>query len=390
LNTADITSLLTDSERLGDQGFVDTLLDTIRKSGIPASEATKKIDIALSTFRQLWDGSEAQNLPVLENLAESYSRLGGYQKAEELFGEAIALAASGENQQQEADCLRKLGRVKRLQNRWDEALADTQSAHKLFDALNDDLGIARCCQAEGVIHRQRGNYQDAADAYSRALEIGENLGHTSMIHAASTNLAIVDLMKGAYDKAASGFQQSLLTAREMGSEISTCRAYHNLGLCYTFTESWQDALDNYERALEISERIGLMDMAWKSYVQKEHVHLSMQDASLAATYCARALDISEEIGTPLGKANVYRVMGRLVGDRGDYTTGTSILNQGLEIFRSYEDPLGEGEILREIGELERDQDRVDVSNQTLQTAIEIFERIGTSGEVDRTRAILAN
>lgn len=390
MNTADFNALLRDADRLGDQGFVDELLDAIRRSGIPASEATKRIDLALSTFRQLWDATDESSVSVLANLAESYARLGGLQKSERLYTEVIDLADSLDDRPQAADAKRKRGRVRRRQNRWQEALEDTEAARESFVALGDDLGIARCRQAEGIIHRERANYAGAREAYEHALEAGERLDHASLIHASTTNLAIVDLMIGAYDIALTGFEHSLLKARELGSETSECRAYHNLGLCHTFRESWYEALDNYEKSLEISERIGLMDMAWKSYVQKGHVYLSLRDSTLAATYCARALDISEEIGTPLGKANAYRVLGRLVGERGDYATGSSILHQGLEIFRTFEDALGEGEVLREIGELQQMRDGVDTGNQTLQTAIDIFERIGARGEVDRTRALLEN
>jgi tetratricopeptide (TPR) repeat protein len=390
LNTADLTSLLKDSDRLGDQGFVDELLDAIRRSGMPTSEATKRIDLALSTFRNLWTGSDEASVPVLANLAESYARLGGLEKAETLYTEVIALASAVDDKPQSADALRRRGRTKRRQNRWQAALEDTEAARAAFVALGDDLGIARCLQAEGIIHREQANFEGARAAYANALETGERLDHAPLIHASTTNLAIVELMVGAYDNALAGFEHSLIKARELGSESSECRAYHNLGLCHTFRESWGEALDNYEKSLEISERTGLLDMAWKSYVQKGHVYLSLKDSTLAATYCARALDISEEIGTPLGKANAYRVLGRLVGERGDYATGTSILNQGLAIFQSYQDPLGEGEVLREIGELQLERDGADAGNQTLQTAIDIFERIGAQGEVDRTRALLAN
>lgn len=87
MNTADLNSLLKNASRLGDQGFVDELLDEVRRSGIPAAEATKRIDMALSTFRELWDGREESNIAVLGNLAESYARLDGYGKAEALYSE---------------------------------------------------------------------------------------------------------------------------------------------------------------------------------------------------------------------------------------------------------------------------------------------------------------
>jgi tetratricopeptide (TPR) repeat protein len=179
-------------------------------------------------------------------------------------------------------------------------------------------------------------------------------------------------------------------AKSIQRAESIARAYHNLGICYSFKESWQEALDAYEHSLEVSERIGLLETAGKSYVQKGHVYLCLKDVTLAATYCAKALDIADEIGRPLGRANAFRVLGRLIGERGDYITGMNVLEQGLEIFRQFENPLGEAEIMREIGTLQLNRDTSDRGNQTLQNALSIFERIGARGEVARTRSLLAN
>lgn len=387
MNSADLNTILADSERLGEQGIVDELLDAVRRGGTSASDASRKIDLALSTFRELWSEPNESSLAVLSNLAESYARLGGFGKADSLYTEVLELGEQLDEPLLLADARRKRGRVRRRQNRWEDALADTEQARRTFVDLGDDLGIARCRQAEGIIHRERANYESAREAYAHALEAGERLDHAALIQASTANLAIVDLMIGEYDLALTGFEQALVKSQELGNAVSECRAYHNLGLCHTFREVWVEALDNYENSLAISERIGLMEMAWKSYVQKAFVYLQLKDSSLAATYCARALDISEEIGTPLGKANVYRVLGRLVGERGDYVTGSSILKQGLDIFRNYDDALGEGEILREIGELEQARSGEN-ADQALQSAIDVFERIGARGEVDRTRAIL--
>ena len=115
MSTAYITSLLENTERHGDQGFVDELLGEIRKSGIPASEATRRIDLALSTFRELWDAQESANRAVLANLAKSYARLGGLKQAVDLYMEVISLAESIADRSREADGYRKLGRVKRRQ-----------------------------------------------------------------------------------------------------------------------------------------------------------------------------------------------------------------------------------------------------------------------------------
>ena len=91
---------------------------------------------------------------------------------------------------------------------------------------------------------------------------------------------------------------------------------------------------------------------------------------------------------PLGTADAYKILGRLMGDRGGFATGMSLLEQSLALFREYDNPLGEAETIREIGELERAHGEIETGNATLRQAIDIFERIGARGEIDRTRAII--
>jgi tetratricopeptide (TPR) repeat protein len=202
LNTADVTSLLENSERLGHEGVVSELLEAIRRSGISTSEAIQRIDLALSTFREFWVASGGLDLAILTNLGESYERLGGLRQAEALYREVIDGTEGSDLATLRANNYRKLGRLKRRQGQWQEALEAVQAAREIFEPLGDEVGSARCRQVEGAIQWSRGDGAAARASFEYALEIAERRDVASLTLASCMSLGLVDLLSGDYDQGA--------------------------------------------------------------------------------------------------------------------------------------------------------------------------------------------
>ena len=181
MNTSDVSSLLENSKRLGHEGVVSELLEAIRRSGISTSEAIERIDLALSTFREFWIAGGGTDLAILTNIAESYERLGSPSQAETLYREVIDGAEAPDLAPLLADNYRKLGRLKRRQGHWQEAINAIQAAREIYERLDDELGSARCRQVEGAIQWSRGDGTAARASFEYALEIAEKKDVVSLI-----------------------------------------------------------------------------------------------------------------------------------------------------------------------------------------------------------------
>ena len=391
MNTSELSRLLQNVEELGRDDVVDQLLDVVRRDHIPAAEAVRQIDRAMQTFRRVWENQPegiSPNIRIVLNLAESYESLGGFEQAMASYDEALGVARAEEDQEAEADILRKIGRVCRKQSRWDDALGHISQSRAIHESLSNDLGIATCRVSEGIVHYERGDYLSAREAYRFALEIGETLGNRRISASASLNLGILENIAGNFEQATANFGEALTAAQQESYTVLEGRAYHNLGMCGISREDWPAALDAFERALEISEGIGDLALAASSYAQKAHVYLHLNDRTLSAAYCTRALDIFQEVDRPLGKAEALRILGRLVGSGGGHRTGRDLLDESLDLFVRFENPLGEAEVRREIGKLEVERGNTDQARVHLSQAVGIFDRLGARVDVERTQLLI--
>lgn len=386
-----IEKLIREFAAEGEAASLTSLLGTLNRRDIPASEAIGQTDRVLETFRQLGTiGTEdGRDLQLLGAIAQTYEFHGGLEKAYGLYGECLEAGRRSGDDASVADTLWKMGRVERKRNRWERALEHLNESADLHAAAGNTLGLARCRIAQGNVYWERGDLDAAAAAFGDALDAGEQNDDRSIVADASNNLGILATIRGDFDQAEVRFASATSNYEQLDNRRALARVHHNLGMGHLARRSWDAALDAFETSLEVSLDTGNLRLAGSTFVQKAAVYVELGDAEVATRYCARALDIFQEVDYPLGQAEVLKLLGRISTIRENWATAEGLLQESLRICTDYGSSLGAAEARRELGLLSRARGRGQEAQRLLEEALSGFEALGAQHDAHRTQDLLS-
>ena len=138
--------------------------------------------------------------------------------------------SSGSAQRETAAGYHNLGMLAEARGDYDEAARQYQRALDIFEQLRDQAGMASTYHQLGILAQYRGDYDEAARQYQRALDIFEQLRDQASSAASYQNLGILALLREDYDEATRQYQRTLAINERIGNQAGTAKAYHQLGV----------------------------------------------------------------------------------------------------------------------------------------------------------------
>ncbi len=122
-------------------------------------------------------------------------------------------------------------------------------------AANDKLFFNKLTIAEGTLHFLSGDYKNAQQLYTSALEASQKLNDKQNEITALVNLGIIYDLNGNTKKARNNFLKGLSIAEKINDHELQAFALSELGVSYTFTGEMIDAKNNYLKSYELYELI---------------------------------------------------------------------------------------------------------------------------------------
>ena len=107
----------------------------------------------------------------MQLLGQTYANSGQYQRAEALYGQAIAFAETSHYLQVQAKALVGLGELARQQQDWAGAIAPLQTALGLFEDLGARSDLAEAHYQCGLTHQAQGAIEMAQTHFQRAIQL---------------------------------------------------------------------------------------------------------------------------------------------------------------------------------------------------------------------------
>ncbi|HZF55871.1 MAG TPA: CHAT domain-containing tetratricopeptide repeat protein [Polyangiaceae bacterium] len=174
---------------------------------------------------------------------------------------AVSLERQAEAALAAGDSERALAIYRDAAERWRKA-----GQHKILAATLDN--IAR-------IHKDRGDFDLAVDAWQQALSVAKFIQDTDTVLRTLGNLGMAYSAWGRYPEALDLYQQSLDLAKTLKHEPSVARIYNNIGAVYRQWGKLDQAIEHYEKALAIDRRL------------KDEAAIATRTANIATVYMDR-------------------------------------------------------------------------------------------------------
>ena len=214
---------------------------------------------------------------------------------------------------------------------YDEAARQYQRALDISTRLRDQEGMASVYHNLGILASQRGDYGEAARQYQRALDINERIDNQARIAAGHDQLGILARRRGDYAEAARQYQRALDINERLGNQAELAAGYQNLGVLAKVRGDYAEAARQTQRALDINERLGNQAEMAAGYNNLGALAQLRGDYDQAASHFQRALDIRERLGDQAGMAAGYHNLGALAQLRGDYDEAARQYQRAIDI-----------------------------------------------------------
>jgi DNA-binding CsgD family transcriptional regulator len=187
------------------------------------AEAARYLEAALSLLDRQRDRGDSSSgvregrREVLEDLARALSRMGSYDRAVPLWGEARTLALEEGNLDAAAESLRRIGIIRSYQGdpagaveEYDRILAEPAGA------LSPGL-VARTRLRRGVALEELGRLEDARGELEDVLEMAQDLDDPLILAQAHRALVLLHLWTADPHRVRTHGEQALVLARDSGS-----------------------------------------------------------------------------------------------------------------------------------------------------------------------------
>lgn len=316
---------------------------------------TTEVQTELDRVGALLGGGAPEARSLRGRVAATYAfvhrQLGEYEAAGRRCHEAIELLQGPEDEVERAEAELCLGTVCLRQGNLAEAERWYKRALAGMSRSASGEGMIKALNNLGLVHRNLGHWDRAADYFQRGIEAAERLGHYSTIAVCSSNLGLVHFHRGDWSRASACFQRSLGIFREVGHTLGVVSASLGLGRIHLVLREWDAARALLEESLATAR---LRRLTREHLVALEFLgdyHLERGDHAAAESSFREGLRMAAGFAPRSDHvAELSRRMGELELARGNAAAAVVWLEEALAISRDIHDRREEAIALRTLGE----------------------------------------
>jgi tetratricopeptide (TPR) repeat protein len=277
--------------------------------------------------------------------------------------------------------IQQLGTLALRRGDYDEAARQYQRALDISTRSRDQEGMASVYHNLGVLASQRGDYDQAVRQYQRALDINKRLNNQAQMAAGHNQLGILARRRGDYDEAARQYQRALDIHQRLGNQTESAAGYLNLGVLARARGEYAEAIRQTQRAIDINQRLGNQADIAAGYNNLAVLAQQRGDYDEAARQYQRALEIRERLGDQAGMAAGYHNLGALAQLGRDYDEAARQYQRAIDINERLGDQARMAAGYHNLGGLAQLREDYDEAARQYQRAIDINERLGNQADM---------
>ena len=222
-----------------------------------AAQASYANSAAIDYFERLAPLLEQEaRVEVLLKLGKVLELVGNWPRAEQVDGEAMAIAESLGDDNALASCETALAEVARKQGRYDEAFERLDRAARKFMDLGEESGVARVLHLVGTVAAQRGDYAKAVENYEASLRIREIAGDKASMGSLLSNLGIVAEYRGEFERSHVFHERALALRTEIGDRWAIGNSANCLGMVAVLQRRYAEARDWFQKSMLLNREVG--------------------------------------------------------------------------------------------------------------------------------------
>jgi diguanylate cyclase (GGDEF)-like protein len=201
---------------------------------------------------------------------------------------------------------------------FDEGILWAYRAQLFAQSRSNTLVDANAFNLLGVNHFRLGSYEQALEAYQKALMRYQSLENHIGVCKVFINTAEVYSKQLLHEQALKSAQKALQLARKEINHLFTAYGLHTVGQMYANQGSYAKALKPLHQSIMIAREVGSQYIPLVSTFAIGQVYLGWQKADMAQSYFERSLELAHEFGNKLYVYRAHESLSALYESQGDW------------------------------------------------------------------------
>jgi putative nucleotidyltransferase with HDIG domain len=287
--------------------------------------------------------------------------------------------------------------------------ADTDAAFDCYAAAlgvamanGDRPGVASVINLMAIAEQQRGELDEAARLYLRAVKYATLAGEAQLVAMIEQNLGTIAGIRGDQPTALTHYRAALAGYRRLGLDGPLCGLLNNLGMLYAQMRRWRSAEEMYNESYETAVRTGDAGTQIAVAVNRADLFISRRDYTAAHHWCDTALMLAEQTGDERALGDAYKHYGVIARETGDFNGAEEFLERAWQISQQRHELVLAAHTARERAELYARRDVVETRRRLGELEAKFLEIVAewgasieskdnyTSGHCDRVADYACN
>ena len=227
-----------------------------------------------------------------------------------------------------------IGMVYQEQQQWQQALEAYQRALELKEQHGQQHQLGSTHHQIGIVYQQQQKWQQALDAYELALKLYEQ----HELGGAHHQIGRVYQEQRQWREALTAYQRALKLQEQHSQQHQMGITYHNIGRVYQEQRQWQQALDAYQRALELKEQHGQRHELGSTYHQIGIIYQQQRQWQQALDAYQCALEFKDQHGQQHQLGGTYHQIGTVYEQQGELSSACTYYRRALAAERALDPP----------------------------------------------------
>jgi CHAT domain-containing protein len=298
------------------------------------------------------------------NQAEDQLKNGNYDKAIELYKEALIQAGRIDSESEEARCFMRLGllywNVSRL-NESSDMYKKALSINQKISLKNEQEGCLTALEiyklySEGKDFRSSRKYEKSIESFKKAINLARKINSKEHELKCLRQLSLTYWELNDLQEFFPLNKEALKIAKILNHKLEEGRCLINIGGFYLRLENYSDALKNCEDALEIIQKLKNTRNEGECLTNIGLIFVQLGNYERALEYLLKALSADKEIRDDFyisidlnNIGETFRRKGLLSDNKEDFYKALSYFNDSITLARKISDIKTETKVLNNIG-----------------------------------------
>ena len=284
----------------------------------------------------------------------------------------------------------QIGMVYQEQRQWQQALDAYQRALELKGQHGQQHEMGGTYHQIGMVYQEQQQWREALAAYQRALKLQEQHGQQQTLGNTYHQIGMVHQYQQQWQQALAAYQHALELKEQHGQQHQLGITHHQIGMVHQEQRQWQQALDAYQRALVLKEQHGQQQTLGKTYHHIGMVHQYQQQWQQALVAYQRALELKKAHGQQHELGSTYHQIGMVHQEQRQWQQALEAYQRALALQDQHGQQYALGGTHHNIGAVYQEQRQWQQALDAYQRALELKEQHGQQHEMGGTYYLIGS